>query len=399
MITVQDILKNTNAYIGDSSTDRVTSVDRYQAATEAVAWLLEELGNEHMVDRADIDYLPTVTWYKMDTLTPYLLTAGNLRFKNEKGDRVDFTRVEPRDLASMPANRHAYAIERYNDVSYMGIKVPTTADSTKNEGASTDLILLNSKDSFTYTGINAENIVKEADAVRFDMTDTVPTATGLSTVTGSIDLTNYEGVGYLIFEIEIPDMTDVNSVSLKFGDDLSTDYWLGTVTQDVNSNPLVEGVNTIAIKWSDLTVVGTPTVNSVTRWSWTINHDTGKPLMEAIRVSDMRVSKKVPLTFKYIFYRVGKNTGGTDLIEFTADTDVPFFAERYPQYRFAVAHKTAAVLFRNQRLLEEARAEERDAREALGRYRKNFAGERDMSNSAFKVAGINLRGRRIIKRR
>ena len=65
-MNLSDILKNTNTYIGDSSTDRVSDSDRWMAATEATAWLLEELGNEHMVDRADIEFLPTVTWYKMD---------------------------------------------------------------------------------------------------------------------------------------------------------------------------------------------------------------------------------------------------------------------------------------------------------------------------------------------
>lgn len=392
MITVQDILKNSNAYIGDTSTDRVSADDRYQAVTEATAWLLEELGNEHMVDRADINYLPTVTWYKMDTLTPYLLTAGNLRFKEERTDRTDFTRVEPRDLATMGEDKYAYAIERYNDVSYMGIKAG-------DEGSSRDLVGINKKDGLTYTPINADNVFKEDAAIKFDMLGTGSTATGLSTTSKSIDLTNYEWDGVLIFEVEIPDMAAVTSVSLKFGDDLGTDYWIGTVTQDVNNNPLVEGVNTIAISWSDLTVVGTPTVTDITKWSWTVNHTALKPVAEGFRLSDMRVAKKIALTFKYIFYRVGKDNTGDDIIEFGANTDVPFFAERYPQYRFAVAHKTAAVLFRNQRLFEEARAEERDAVNALTRYRKNFAGERDMSNSSFKIAGVSLRNKRIIRRR
>lgn len=399
MITVADITKNANAYIGDTSTDRITADDRYQAVTEATAWLLEELGNEHMVDRADIEYLPTVMWYKMDTLTPYLLTAGQLRFKNEKNDRLDFTRVEPRDLATMPDNRYAYAIERYNDISYLGIKVPTGHNSSENEGVSTDLIAMNSADTLTYTGTNAIGIVEELDAIRFDMENTGVTATGLSTTSDSINLTNYSGTGTLIFEIEIPDIDEVTSISLKFGTDLSTDYYLGTVTQDVNGNALTVGVNTISIDWGDLTTVGSPDVSDITVWSWIVNHTIDKLVAENFKLSDLRIAKAIPLTFKYIFYRVGKTTADVDITEFTATTDVPFFASRYPQYRYAVAHKAAAVLFRNQRLTEEAKGEDREATKALDRYRKNFSGERDMPNSAFKVAGINLRGRRVIRRR
>lgn len=216
-MNITDITKNVNTYISDSSTDRISASDRYQAITEATSWLLEELGNEHMVDRATIEYLPTVTWYKMDSLTPYLLTAGQLRLKNDESDRTDFTRVEARDLASMPSNRFAYAIERYNDASYVGIKIPIGGTSGRNAGDSMDLIGLNDSDELTYTGINAAGIVKEADAIRFDMDDTNETASGLSTTADAIDLTNYSGLGTLIFEIEIPDMEDVNSVSLKFG--------------------------------------------------------------------------------------------------------------------------------------------------------------------------------------
>lgn len=398
-MNVSDIIKNVNTYIGDSSTDRISNDERYQAITEGTAWLLEELGNEHMVDRAEIEYLPTVTWYKMDTLTPYLLTAGQLRFKNEEGNREDFTRVEARDLATMPTNRTAYAIERYNGDSYLGIVMPTSSDSSKNEGVSTDLISLSSGDNYTYTGINAENITKETDSIRFDMQNTGQSATGVTTTSSSIDLTNYEGTGTIIFEIEIPDITDVTSVAIKFGDDLSTDYWMGVVTQDVNGNALVSGVNTVKFKWQDLTTVGTPTVADITKWSWQFNHETDKALIDGINISDLRIAKSVYLNFKYIFYRVGKSVLGTDLIEFTADTDVPFFIERYPQYRFAVAHKAAAVLFRSLVMDDKAKLEERDANNSLDRFKKNFSGERDMGSTAFKVAGISFRNRRIIRRR
>lgn len=132
-MNVSNIITNTNTFIGDSSTDRVSATDRYQAVTEATAWLLEELGNEHMTDRAEIEFLPTVTWYKMDNLTPYLLTAGQLRFKEAQSDLVDFTRVEARELENISKDRHAYAIERYNDDSYLGIVMPEKHDLTHKD--------------------------------------------------------------------------------------------------------------------------------------------------------------------------------------------------------------------------------------------------------------------------
>lgn len=391
-MTLNDIFTSINIFINDKSTDRVTEEDRFIAATEATAWLLEELGNEHMVDRADIEFLPTVTWYKMDNLTPYLLTAGQLRFK-EEDDHSDFTRVEARELVDNNNQKYQYAIERFNDDSYIGINVPNSSRYPH-----LDLIPFTSTDGLTYTGINADNIVAEKDAVRFDMQNTGQSSTGLSTTSQPINIQDYETEGVFIFEFEIPDVQDVTSVTLKFGTNLSTDYYAGTVSQDVNGNNLVPGVNVIKVPWSTLTLVGAPDLTAVTRWSIVMNHATSKPLVDGLKVSDLRIAKPTDLTFKYIFYRVGKDNTGDDIIEFSATTDVPFFANRYPQYKFAVAHKAAAILYRSMHLFENASTEEREAKAGLTRYRKNFQNERDTGSSAFKPAGISFRNRRLVRR-
>jgi hypothetical protein len=393
-MNLSDIKKNVNSFISDSSTDRVSEDERYQAITEATAWLLEELGNEHMTDRKEIEYLPTVTWYKMDNLTPYLLTAGQLRFKEEKSDRIDFTRIEARDLATMPKNQCAYAIEQYNGDAYMGI---VTSDDV--EPRHSNLFGLDRKDGQTYTGTNATNIVGESDSIRYDMAASGTTSTSIETTSSATDLSYYSNNGYIIFEIEIPDLTDVTSISVKFGSNLSTDYYLGTTTTDVNGGDLVEGVNTVKFLIADMTVIGSPDISSVTLWSFITNHATTKPIAYDFRLSDLRVVEPVTLTFKYIFYRVGKDASGTDIIEFTADTDIPFFIDRYPQYKFAVAHKAAASLHRIMRAFASAGSEESLAKKALKRYKKNFSNERDNANSAFRPAGISFRNRRIRRTR
>ena len=392
-MNLTDIINNTNTYIGDISTDRLTDADRFAAMTEATAWLLEELGNEHMVDRVDIEYLPTVTWYKMDNLTPYLLTAGQLRFKNEEDHITDFTRIEARDLALMSKNRTAYTIERFNSDSYLGITIP---NSTKYPHL--DLIPFNKDDGLTYTGTNTTNIIEEDDAVRFDMLTDGVAATGLTTTSSPFNIDSFSVDGVLIVEVEIPDITDVTSITIKFGTDLSTDYYSGTVAQDINGNTLVEGVNTVKVNWADLILIGTPDLTAMTKWSVNINHEVTKPAVEGFKISDLRIASPVMLTFKYIFYRVGKTAAGADIIEFTSATDVPFFIDRYPQYRFAVAHKAAGTLFRSLQLKEEAYAEDREATQALKRFRKNFSAERDTASSTFKPAGVRFNRRQVRRR-
>ena len=392
-MTIAEIISYANSIIGDSSTDRITAAERYEAATEAVAWLLEELGNEHMVDRVDIDYVPSVMWYKLDTITPYLMGTGEVKLKEPK-QSVDFTKIDSREITSAPKNRYAYAIDRFNGNSFLGILLPSTED-----GEVTSLVPFNEEDGLTYTGTNGSNITETPDAVRFDMTGTGVTATGLETTTTAIDLSQKGDDDIYIVDVFIPDITDVTSVTLRFGTDLTSNYRMGTVAQDINGEALIEGNNTLLFRHRDLTVVGSPTMTSITRWRVLINHQSSKPITTGFEISDLRTAKVIPLTFKYLFYRVGQSSAGADIIQFTADTDVPFFSERYPQYRYAVGHKTASVLFRFLQLWEEVRQESREAQAALDRYRKNFPSERDSTNSAFKPAGVNLRRNRIIRRR
>jgi hypothetical protein len=388
-MNLSDILTNANSFIGDSSTDRISSTDRYQAATEATAWLLEELGNEHMTDRVEIQYLPTVQWTRVDNLSPYLLTSGQLTFKEEMPDGVEFQRIEPRDLSSTHHNHWAYAIERYNDNAYLGIVVPDGVYDTM------DLIPYDVNDGYTYTGTNATNIVGEENDISFDMDATGVAATSLDTTSSAYDISAYSGYGNLVVEVELPDITDITSISIKYGTDLTTNYYLDTVTTDVGGNAFIAGVNTLKFKLADATTVGSPSLSSISAWSIIINHTTSKPVVTGFKISDLRIVKPIYLNFEYIFYRVGTDASGSDIIEFTADTDIPFFINRYPQYRFAVAHKAAAALHRSMQNWNGAGSEEALAEKALARYRKNFSGDRDMPSSTFKVAGVNLRGRRI----
>jgi hypothetical protein len=385
---ITEIIGYANSIIGDSSTDRLSQAERYDAATEATAWLLEELGNEHMVDRVTIEYAPSVLWYQMDDIAPYMMGSGELRLSSKK-EGVDFTRVDGRELASMPENRFAYAIERYDDKAFLGVVIPKS-----EQGIIRDLVRFEQGDSLTYTGTNASNITPSTDHVRFDMTATGVSATGLSTITDPINLEPKTPDDVYILDVEIPDIEDITSISLSFGDDLATDYVLITTTQD-----FVVGNNTVVFKHRDRSVVGTPDLSSVTRWRVLINHQTSKPAVEGFKFSDLRSATIMPMEFKYLFYRVGKNTSGADITEFGADTDVPFFSERYPQYKFAVGHKAASVLFRFLQLWEESRQEAREADVALARFRKNFPSERDAVSSTFKPAGVNLRRNRIIRRR
>ena len=76
-ITVSDIIDHMDQFVGDVSTDRVSDGTRYRHITEAVAWLQEELGNDHQISTYTLSHLDTVYRYKLtSTLADLLVGAG-----------------------------------------------------------------------------------------------------------------------------------------------------------------------------------------------------------------------------------------------------------------------------------------------------------------------------------
>ena len=78
-VTIASLVTNLDTYLGDSSTDRISQAERFEALTESTAWLLEELGNEHSVNTYTLEYLDTVNYYKVTTPLADLLIGADLR--------------------------------------------------------------------------------------------------------------------------------------------------------------------------------------------------------------------------------------------------------------------------------------------------------------------------------
>ena len=109
------------------------------------------------------------------------------------------------------------------------------------------------------------------------------------------------------------------------------------------------------------------------------------------RLDDIKLCRPEKLTFHYLSWNVGTDTTGTtDLTAFTATSDIPFFSGQYDQYKYAVAHKAAAIAFVNLRLLQEAQLEQSEADRALERARKFIPVSRTPEEKSFKVRGNNL---------
>lgn len=399
-ITISSIQTNFNTYLGDSSTDRVSDAERLQYFTEATSWLSEELGNEHSIETYVLNYLDSVHKYKITTAVADLLIGADLR--REEGFHTEaFTRKSPRELAEdigQGSGESSWAVERTDGDSYLVVnhssrysaKLISGFDST-TDGGGTWALDASTADGNNLT-VDTNEFKQGTGSLNFDVT-VAQSGNNLATLSNStltsLDLSDYENLATFSLWVYIPAITNFTSVTLYWGSS-STAYTSLVKTTDINGSAFVIGWNQLTFDWSSGTVTSTPDFSAVDYIRIDFNYGAGYSNATDFRVDNLILVRPEKLTFHYVSWNVGTNSGGTALTAFTATTDIPFFSGRYDQYKYAVAHKAASLAFLNLRLRQEALDENNLAEQSLDRYTKIFESSKVREQNSFKVKGVSF---------
>lgn len=399
-VTVANLITNVDTYIGDASTDRISQAERFQALTEATAWLIEELGNDHSVKTYDLEYLDTIHYYKVTNSVTDLLASADLR----RGIENHWKTASPkssRDIAEdigQQSNEFAWAVERRNDNTFIVVNLEpeetadyvASFDSLTSDGGTWEADTTNS-DALNVTADSVE--YKEGSgSINFDI-DVSQSGNNRATIfndsVSSQNLTEFEDLGSWLFELYIPDVTNITSITLYWGSSDSA-YWSATASTDIDGAVFSDGWNTIKIDWENATMISSPDVAAIDYIRFDLNYGVSQVDDTDFRLDNLRIANPETLTFYYVTWNVGETAGGTEISAFTASTDVPFFSGKYDQYRYAVAHKAASILFFTLRLRDEALTEEREALSQVDRIRDIIPDSKVPETHNFKVMGVNL---------
>lgn len=88
-----------------------------------------------------------------------------------------------------------------------------------------------------------------------------------------VDLTGHVNIDTLFYWIYFPSASAITSVNLKWGSDVSANYYTYTATTTQQGTAFQTGWNLIAVPWSSATLVGSPTVTSYDSVQVTIAYD------------------------------------------------------------------------------------------------------------------------------
>lgn len=401
-VTVANLITNFNTAIGDTSNDRITQAERFQFLSESVAWLQEQLGNDHLNNSAPISYFDTVYTYKITATVPSVLDVCDLTRK-EGDHNQSFARKSPRELKEeigQSATESSFALDRVNSDWYLLInhtskypaRMVSSHDSLTLDGGTWAVDAVNS-DANNLT-IDTNEYTEGGGSFNFDVTVAQSgnnRATVQNTGLNTIDLADYQDLASFIVDVYIPNVTNFSSVTLYWGQSASA-CWSVTATTDINGNAFVNGWNTLRFNWQTATLTGTPTTN-ITFVRYDFNYTVSQTNDTDFRIDDLRVVRPEPLTFVYTDWAVGRNNSGAKIYAFGATTDVPYFSDKYDHYRYAVERKAASLAFRSLRLYNESEREEVEAISQVARIRKIVPSSRVAEVKSFKPIGISFRRR------
>lgn len=407
-VTLANLFTNVNTYFGDSSTDRISDAERYQAITEATVWLLEEIGNDHNVKTYELDFLDTVNYYKVTTDVSDLLASADLR-RAVDAHNITATHKSAKEMAEAigkGSNEFAWAVERRDGDTYMAISLNTNKraqqvadfDSLTSSGGTWVVDATNSD----ATNLTVDtNEFKDGNAsLKFDI-DVSQSGNNRATIYNSgistVDLSRFKDIGSWILEAYIPDVLTITSYTLYWGTDASN-YWSATVTTDFDGTAFSDGWNTLKVNWSDATETGSPDVTTTNYLAVQVNYSAGQVDDTAFRLDNLRIANPEKLKFHYLSWDLGTDVNGADLTAYSTSTDIPFYSGQYDQYKYPISHKAAAILFFSVRLRDEALIEEREALAAVKRLENIFPKAKSPESHSFKVSGLNFnRNRRRIR--
>jgi len=399
-VTVASIITNLNSYIGDASTDRITAAERLQYVTEATIWLQEELGNDLQNATYALNYYDTVHYYKVTSSIADLLEGADLRHP-EQDQTLTFAHKSAREIAEdigQNESEPAWAIERHDGDSYLVVNAPAKyrasviadCDSFTSSGGTWAVDAVNS--DATNLTIDVNEYKQGSGSFNFDVDVSQSgnnKATLVNTSVGSLDLSALEDLSSFIMWVYLPDVSDFTSITLYWGSDTSN-YWSSTVTAPIGLSAFVDGWNRIKFDWQTATKTLLPDSSAIDYLQVDFNYGAGQGDDTDFRMDDLILARPEPLTFHYLSWNVGKTNAGADLAVFAATTDVPYFSGQYDQYKYAVAHKAAAICFQNLRLLQEAQFEQLEAERILERAKVFIPSSRTPETRNFKMRGINL---------
>jgi hypothetical protein len=327
-VPLSQLLADSTEKVRNSTTGALDNTKRTRAANRTLQDLQDYADWVFTRRTVEFEYIDGVSEYSLENYigTTCLDNDGTtsiLDFKATYDLRVPDTSHNPfdaQDVKEVRANLRNYkSLNQYGAEN--GILVINYARQTS--------ALISSMDSLTEDGTwaasgDATNLTIDdveykqgSGCLNFDV------SAGTSLVVSNTTLTaqNYETLqnkSHIILKVYLPTITNFTNIAVRWGNDLTANYWEKTETVPAGNTDLKAGWNTFAFSWGSATETGSPDSETIDSFRITLTYSSATTDTD-FRLDDLRIGASVDMELEYYSLAMVKNASGAYQLEFNAD--------------------------------------------------------------------------------
>jgi len=395
-VSLQNLITLLDSYTSENTEERISNANRYQYLSEAASDIKQQMQSAMSNMTYPLKYVPGIHSYKINQGLFNVMAAGDIRVNDSNNSLINlpFHISSPDKInedISLKKFSTQYALDRYDGNLYLTLSyMPTNAKTT-----------LGGMDSITgVTGIGDtasvevdSNVSTQGNSVKV-VVDVSSSGSNFAGVKKTIDLnlSKHKGVGNVVGYVYITDVTNVSNVEVRLGTD-SSNYYSFIATSPHNESAFKNGWNRVVIDWTNATVQSSPDATNINVLETIVNY-TGSQSDTVLYFDDFFISNPIDLTFHFLNFSLGKNLSGTELLDYTEATDIPYYSGQYDNLKFAHARLAASFAFHDLRLYEDSQRQEIKATQKLAEVRKVIPSNHRVQGKAFRPLGVNFNRKR-----
>jgi len=266
----------------------------------------------------DIYSSPAPTDLKADCIIDLIPQVNrSTRFKLELVDQTKFDRVKTikNNIVALATDDLVKRVMFSGDVDDTTLQLASLDTLTADGGTWT------AYNDATNVATDASNYVKGGGSIGFDLTGSATTAGIYNTSLTEQDISDFTNAGFAFVWVYINSTTNLTNFILEIGNDLTTNYYQMTETDQFDSTAFVAGWNLLMFSFSGATENGTVDDEAIDSVRLYMTKTSGKS-DDGYRFDDIRLHTGEIHNILYYSRYGWQSSAGTFLEDSTADTDL-----------------------------------------------------------------------------
>lgn len=327
-VKLAQLLAEINETVRNSTTGALDNVKRTRAFNRVLQDLQDFADWEFTKRQVEFDFIDSVNEYSLvnfigttmqdndgSTSIPDFKNPFDLRKKSDSHLPFSFRDVkEVRQNIQRKRRINEYGVD--GDTFVLNFPRQTSAQIHNCDSLTANGTWAATGDA---TNLTIDTIIFEEGngALNFD----VSAGTSLVVSNSSMNPQNLETLenkSHWTVKVDLPTITNFTSVTLRWGNDLDTNYWELAQTVPAGAITLATGVNTFAFNWADATPTGSPDATKVDSVRVTILYSASTTDTD-FRIDDIRVGGSVKMLLDYYSLAMVQDASDNFQLEFDPD--------------------------------------------------------------------------------